>query len=540
MRQSEIRDSTTRRLLDKVQRQNYQKFLLSLRLEKIRMFLGAIITFDFPVVALIGPNGGGKTTILGACGCIYSKDIQKKVFQRSSIGDESMEGWSVQYDVIDKDKCTTGAVRGTLSYDGNEWINGENSRRQALFLSLMRTLPLAENPNFHIRGRLTRNTGKASKYKSLSVSSDELPEEISKLIRTEGAHVLGKSLSEYDFFEVKATIKKLKTVNQLERVRLPDGRVAVVVGRQKIREKKEHTLQQTMYTGKRGLATYSELNFGAGESSVLRIIAEIESIDDGSLVLIDEIENGLHPIAVHRLVEYLIDVSDRKRIQVIFTTHSDYALDPLPGEAIWACLDGQLQRGKLTVASLRAISGRIDKRLAIFVEDNFAENWLLAIIRERLGEKIDEIGVYAVKGDGNALRTHLAHMSNPAVTSPSMCILDGDSRQADAPEKGVLRLPGGLPETTIFNSVLANIQTNIALLTVACQRPLGRQAEVESAIQSVSHTNRDPHLLFAQVGAKLGFVPEAIARGAFLSVWMQENMAEVDTIVSAITSVLKE
>jgi len=90
---SEIRHSTIRSLLDKVRRKNYDKYLVSIRLEKIRMFAGATINLDFPVMALIGPNGGGKTTILGVCGCIFSKSIQQKVFQKSRIGDDGMDDW---------------------------------------------------------------------------------------------------------------------------------------------------------------------------------------------------------------------------------------------------------------------------------------------------------------------------------------------------------------------------------------------------------------------------------------------------------------
>lgn len=270
----------------------------------------------------------------------------------------------------------------------------------------------------------------------------------------------------------------------------------------------------------------------------MRIIADIEARKDGSLVLIDEIENGLHPLAVQRLVEYLIDVAHRKNIQTIFTTHSDYALAPLPDEAIWACIDGKLTQGRLSVEALRAISGRIDRSLAIFVEDEFAKHWISAVIRERIGDRFDQIGVYALGGDGNARVTHLGHMSNPSIAFKSLCFLDGDSRESDDSASGIFRLPGGMPEASIFDGVLANIGANIALLTVACQRPLDRQDEVERAIRSVSHTNRDPHLLFVQVGEKLGFVPEAVIRGAFLSIWIQENGSAVDHIALPVSNAL--
>src|SRR6185436_21175365 len=99
---SEIRDSTIRDLLEKVRRQNYQWFLSSLRLDKIRLFAGATISFDFPVVALIGPNGGGKTTVLAACGCVYSESVRQTAFRKSRLGDEGMDGWRIEYELIDK------------------------------------------------------------------------------------------------------------------------------------------------------------------------------------------------------------------------------------------------------------------------------------------------------------------------------------------------------------------------------------------------------------------------------------------------------
>jgi hypothetical protein len=131
-------------------------------------------------------------------------------------------------------------------------------------------------------------------------------------------------------------------------------------------------------------------------------------------------------------------------------------------------------------------------------------------------------------------------MKNPAISFRSLCFIDGDSKQKELASDGIFRLPGDLPETTIFNDVLRTLPDNIALLTAACQRPLSRQSEVEKAIQSVSQTNRDPHLLFVQVGEQLGFLPEAIVRGAFLAIWIQENQGAVDTIVAPISSALSQ
>jgi len=272
-----------------------------------------------------------------------------------------------------------------------------------------------------------------------------------------------------------------------------------------------------------GLNGYSEFNFGTGEASVLRLIYDIERIPEQSLVLIEELENGLHPLAVERLVEYLVAVATRRKLQIVFTTHSEYALNPLPSEGIWASLEGRLIQGRLSIESLRALSGRIDKKLAIFVEDQFAQKWLQAILREGLGDRYDEVGVYAIAGDSSAIKIHTSHNEDPSVTHRSLCFLDGDSAQKEDHGKSIFRLPGSVPELEVFNRVKDSMHQNAAVLTAACQRPLSCQELVVSAVRDIANTNRDPHLLFAQVGQRIGLVSEEVVRGAFFSVWIQDN-----------------
>lgn len=129
--------------------------------------------------------------------------------------------------------------------------------------------------------------------------------------------------------------------------------VARILGRDvsKFQRSQISTLQ-AFYTGGDGTLSYSEFHFGAGESSVIRMVSEIEAASQNALVLIEEIENGLHPVATRRMVEYLIDVALRKSIQSIFTTHSEDALMPLPSEAIWSSIDGKARQGRVSIEAL--------------------------------------------------------------------------------------------------------------------------------------------------------------------------------------------
>jgi recombinational DNA repair ATPase RecF len=130
----EMRDSDIRELLEKVQNQKYGNYLVSMQLEKFRFFRGAQINFDFPVTALIGPNGGGKSTILGASACIYASIGPNTIFRKSRVGDESMDGWKVEYDVIDKGENTKGLIRSQLSLENNQWSRTQTFDRNVKFL----------------------------------------------------------------------------------------------------------------------------------------------------------------------------------------------------------------------------------------------------------------------------------------------------------------------------------------------------------------------------------------------------------------------
>ena len=269
------------------------------------------------------------------------------------------------------------------------------------------------------------------------------------------------------------------------------------------------------------------------------MVLKIEAAPENSLILIEEIENGLHPIATRRMVEYLIDVANRKSIQVIFTTHSDYALAPLPSEAIWASIEGKLHHGNLTVEALRAVSGRVDKKLAIFVEDKFAKTWVETILREGLKADFDHLEIHEVRGDGTAVKTHRSHVSNPATKFKSVCIIDGDSKQNEDEQSGIFRLPGEQPERFVFESVNSNLGQNLAILTVSCHRPPEAQDAVKKAIDDVSASNRDAHLLFNQIGMAIGYIPEDTVKGAFLAIWVRANRDFCDKLKNDIASLLK-
>lgn len=486
MYKSEIRPSQINRLLEKCRKKKYSTYLCKVGLVKCRAFNNQSISLDFPVTALIGPNGGGKTTILGACALIYDSIVPRQFFTRNRQLDQEMKDWSITYDLIDRQKNKMDVIKRTASFSREKWYR-DAVHREVLFFGVSRTLPAVE------RRDLSKFTNKNVIFK---------PDEIQILDSNVADHIgkiLGKDVSNYSVVRTDEY-----------------GNITLLSG------------QTSSGT------SYSEFHFGAGESSIIKMVLGIERVSDHGLILIEEIENGLHPLATARLVDYLIEVSDRKSVQVIFTTHSEYAIAPLPAEAVWAAVDGTAIQGKLDIHSLRSLTGDISSKLVIYTEDYFAKSWVEAILRSSPNIAIDAVDVYAMGGDGTAVKANKYHNLDPSNTVKSICIIDGDSEQVEDPNEAIYRLPGEAPEMLVFDEIVDILDECAGILSVRFMREYKDAEEIKRIITNVGRTNRDHHLIFSQIGESVGFVDEKIIINAFLSTWCEKYKDKVSELLQQI------
>lgn len=487
---SEIRESKIKDLLEKVTKRKYGSYLLRVRMQKLRGFEETSVSFDFPVTALVGPNGGGKTTILGAAAIAHDTVPPRQFFAKSGKFDESMLNWRIEYELIDRAINKTDAIRRTASFTSMKWSRDTVKRDVAVF-GVARTVPANE------RKELQKCATGTFAVDAARVDSIQEP-----VIKAVG-RILGKDISGYTHIRVDDS-----------------GRISLLTG-----------------ATEKGTA-YSEFHFGAGESSIIRMVMKIESLGDNCLILIEEIENGLHPVATVRMVEYLIEVATRKNAQAIFTTHSNDALKPLPPEAIWASVSGHAYQGKLDIAALRAIAGQIDARLALFCEDEFAAAWLRAILRSRNDVAADAIEIHAMLGDGTAVKVNKIHNVDPSSKFPSACFIDGDSQQEESASDRVIRLPGNAPEAFIFDAVMEQAASVGGILSVRLLQPYSSSDNVLSVLREKRITNHDPHILFSQIGHQLGLLPESTVRDAFLATWVEAYPDQCLTLLDPLKGIL--
>lgn len=71
-----------------------------------------------------------------------------------------------------------------------------------------------------------------------------------------------------------------------------------------------------------------------GTLRVLSIAAAMLSAPEDSLVVIEEIDNGVHPSRARHLLKNIRDIAERRHLRVLLSTHNPALLDALPDSAL--------------------------------------------------------------------------------------------------------------------------------------------------------------------------------------------------------------
>jgi Fe-S cluster assembly ATPase SufC len=476
----DIHPSDFAELKDRVSKKNYTDYLVAMTITA-RAFNKQKVSFDFPVTAIIGTNGGGKSTILGAAAIAYKSTRPKDFFPKSNVGDDSMWEWRIDYELLYRKDNPTPVLNRNAHFSSSKWRRDHIVSREVIHFPIQRTVPANEQTRYKKFIGMQRQT---------NVKISMLPE----AIQHAAGRILGKDLSGYQVANI------------------PNGAV-LLLGLQKKKD-------------------FSQFHFGAGEASIIEMVQKIEKSQDYSLILIEEIENGLHPIAIQKTVEYLISVAKTKKLQVIFTTHSEYALKILPQEAILACIDGEAYQGKLSIESLRAITGNISKEKIILVEADFAKRWVEDIIRQASARLLEIVEVHVAGGYPYVLQVAKHHNDNPSIKTRAVAIMDGDASSEPDPKAGIYKLPGSVPEREIYDFVHKSL-IYAAFIKQRCQCPGIGQDKLVKIMDDVARDTTDPHLLFEKLGDKLGFISSIVISGAFISIY-NENKKPLNELLDTI------
>jgi predicted ATPase len=396
----------------------WPKRLESINIRGIRGWTGQTFEFNrFPIMALTGENGAGKSTVLQCAAAVYESppdqqaemyELPKRLYASGFFPDttwETIGNAEIAYSVRDRFKTQDTPYLGTIRRPGTRWRgNPERSKRDVRYIDLSRIQPVSARSGFNM---LADSRLKETKVEPF----DEL--QLGRLNEIMGRH--------YD-------AAKMATTSASARRRVP---VVSANG-----------------------SPYSGFHQGGGETTVTEFLQR--EIPKYSIVLIDEIESSLHPRAQRRLVRDLAKICRERELQILLTTHSPYILEELPLKARAYILQSTNGAREFVygVSSEFAMSKMDDVphyECDAYVEDERARIMLIEIVASHRKELVRRFQVipYGAASVGKALGQMIAGRKFPRA---SCVFIDGDQGQP----VGCFPLPGDdAPEQVIFNELRA-------------------------------------------------------------------------------------
>ncbi|MBK5204498.1 MAG: AAA family ATPase [Polaromonas sp.] len=358
------------------------------------------ITFEYPITAIAGKNGAGKSTILAlACCAFHNTDNGFKLPKRrnsyytfsdffiQNSAETSPQGLEIYYSfaynnwkkgpTVPEGIGIGGQLRKKTK--GGKWNDYDRRvKRNVVFLGIERIVPHSER----------------SQSRSYSkVFKDTKPKGWEPKVREAVGHILGKTYLDFRYLEHS-------------KYSLPIVKCKDVV--------------------------YSGFNMGAGENALFEIFSTLYAAGDGALLVMDEIELGLHAEAQKRFIDRLKDVCLETHTQVICTTHSKEIFDCLPNDARFYVESvnnkTRVTQGISSDFAFAKMSATTGTELDIYVEDEVAKS----ILMTSLPSSIRARSTFTVIGSATALARQLAALYVRGETRPALAIFDGDQRIKEA------------------------------------------------------------------------------------------------------------
>ena len=321
---------------------HFRSFLHEVRIENLRGIADLRVAFNYPVSVIAGGNASGKSTVLFAAACAYKTHRTKSQRLAPSTLFPSHLPKSGEW----RDERL--AVTIDFDYSTPEGRLPMRWRRARGWSRSFFGRPNARQPERDVYLRTLSSLNNPSERRSvLSMSR----------LKTE-AESTPLNASQINFAEQMLPFRYTTVVN------LSSGS------------------QNTLFAKHNG-ARYSELHMSAGERATLHLAKAIAQLKN-ALILIDEVEAGLHPWGQRVLMLQLQQLALRNDLQIIVTTHSPAVLDTVPqyGRIF---LDRDEKTGQVSVQPpyhdliRNALYGQPQGTLNLLCEDTVAEGVLLGI-----------------------------------------------------------------------------------------------------------------------------------------------------------------
>ncbi len=377
----------------------WKKFIKSIKVKNIHGWDGQEMLFNFPVCAIVGENGIGKSTFLKAAACAYdNKRMQtfypSRMFVKTQWDHNSINGAFIEY--IIQEGANTKTTHWKKTNDWGYTPKKNKPKRQVYFLDVSRTLPLDATAGY---AKIAKQSA-TENQENVILSADSM----------QGlSYVLGRAYEAARF--TSTDIDPRKEVGILTNT----------------------------------FGEVSQFHQGAGEDATLDLFRLLQTIPEQALLIIDEVEASLHPAAQRRLIQHLLKIARTKKLQIILSTHSTHVLEEIPPEGRIMLMQLQNHKdilyGISTRFALSSIDDRLHPELYIFVEDEEAETVINEIIKisDVSGLLLNRVAVKPI-GSYSVVDTFAALIAENRLPYKGLTIVDGD--KINECKNGCIGLPG--------------------------------------------------------------------------------------------------
>ena len=400
--------------------------LRAVRVKQLRGITDLQVRFPYPVCVLAGANGCGKSTLLFACACAY---WNPSGFGRNPNPSNLFPNFSSQRSTL-KDASDNTALEFDFLHGGAShvmtWKRGRDGAwRQA-----------GKRPTRPFYLRTMANLTNPSDVRTL------------------------RRMAKKDFVTKELTEELLIFAHRILPWRYRN--LSVISTRTR-------DLLFAEVDGERE-TSYSEFHMSAGERAILRLSKDISGLQN-ALVLIDEVEAGLHPYTQQQAMLELQRIALRQNLQILVASHSPVVLDSVPPEAR-VFLDRDNRSGEVRALPpyrdilQKALYGQSRDQLSILCEDAIAEavtRGVLDVLNAAMGLRHDDFSIGRNTGRDEFIN-HIHTLGKVSKLNDFLLVLDGDSRDYETKLQGAanqyghllqpLFLPGGgAPEQWVWQAL---------------------------------------------------------------------------------------
>ena len=423
---------------------------------------GTRIEFDFPITALVGPNGANKSSVL------------KALFGAPGNNNLGTRWFSTKVDPIDLDGGRSRFIYGF-------W----NQRTQQIVEVIKTRIHDAKNPDYWEPSRAILGDGMA---KILKLSPKEkYPDRsstrwnpIDKRVvyidfRSElsafdqyfyfgDLHKTTRVNSKQDFIRSKSTYLR-KTIDEqlntyslwsrervFENILFSKEQLEIASKILGVNYSGVRIIEHSLF-GQRGSSalltsqnlSYSEAFAGSGEFAVAMLVKKITEAPERSLILLDEPEVSLHPGAQRGLLQFLAERVKTQKHQIVMGTHSPTLVRDLPPQAIKVFRRDPVSQKYSVLAEASAAEAFFHlgephpDKLRVVAEDELAAQVIKKAIRPETEAFRQQVEVSAYPGGAESLIKFYMRLFVVENRIDTLVFLDGDKK------KGEMRDPDSVP-----------------------------------------------------------------------------------------------